>query len=93
MAGPLIYGRRFGPVMGTVVPNPDPAVANLTGTTKAIAVDSADIQVGNWHTYRATVFFSGADDTIPDFAGVLGLWTLRPRRVAFDFVEMMLYWE
>jgi hypothetical protein len=91
--GLLVYGRRFGPFTGTAVANRDPSVASLAGTTKAIAVDSAEVQVGNWHTYRGTVFFSGENSPVTDFDGVLGLWTLRPRRVAFDFLQMMLYWE
>jgi len=91
--GLLIYGRRFGPIAETAAANRDLAVASLKGTTQTIAVDSADIQVGNWHTSRGTVFFSGENSPVTDFDGVLGLWTLRPRRVAFDFLQMMLSWE
>lgn len=89
----LIYGRRFGPVTGNAVANPDAAVASLAGTSNTTAVKSAEIRVGNWHTYRGTVFFSGTNSTVTDFDGVLGLWTLQPRRVGFDFMHMMLYWE
>ena len=89
----LIYGKRFGPVTGSNFADSDATVASVVGSTKAISVDSAELQVGNWHTYHGTVFFSGASSPTGDFAGILGLSTLRPRRVAFDFQQRVLYWE
>lgn len=65
----LIYGRRFGPVTGGRLADSDTTVASVAGSTKAIGVDSAEVQVGNWHTYRGNVFFLGtgspATDTPP----------------------------
>lgn len=69
-------------------------VKSAVQTARVHIFEAPEIQVGGWHAFHVAM---GLTDESPpnlaDFDGLLGPRLLASRRVAFDFDNMMLYWD
>ncbi len=89
--GLLLYSKTFAPqAQGSTT---DPGVVSAAGAAKVRTVDSVEIKVGDWRTFRGTVFVLPGESPAADFDGLLGPRWLEARRVALDFEKMVLWWE
>jgi predicted aspartyl protease len=75
--------------------NPDRRVRHLSNEGRGTTVRLSDVALGDatFEAMQATVLEPAQSDCLPQWHGLLGLRSLRSKRVCFDFVNGLLSWD